>query len=148
MIEQLAGQWWLFILIGLGAGMLSGTLGVGSGIIVIPILVLIARLPQQTAQGTALALMVPMALLGAIRYWRQGDLQIDPAALLLMIAGALAGVLLGTDLAHRISGDLLRKIFAAFILAVAVKMFFTPEQPRLSKESNQTGQRSYESAEP
>lgn len=141
-MEHLASTWYLFVLVGLVAGILSGALGVGSGIIVIPMLVLFFHLPQKTAQGTALALMTPMALFGAILYWKQGNMDVDPSTLFLLIAGALAGVIIGSGLVNRIPADLLRKIFAAFIVAIGIKMLLTPGAPRLSKETDNTEQRS------
>lgn len=150
MIENLAGPWWVFISVGLGAGILSGALGVGSGIVVVPILVLLIHLPQKAAQGTALALMVPMALLGTVQYWRHGDLHVCPMVLLLLITGSLVGVMIGTGIVHRIPGDLLRKIFAVFILMVGVRMLLTSEHPRLSEETNKAEHRTsnYESTNP
>lgn len=150
MIENLAGPWWVFILVGLGTGIFSGTLGVGGGIIVIPILVLMFHFPQKAAQGMALALMVPMAFLGAIQYWRQGDLNVYPAVLLLLIAGALVGVIIGTGIVHRIPGDLLRKVFAVFLLVIGVRMLLVSEQPWLSEGPDKMEQRSsnHESTKP
>jgi len=142
MIETLSGSWWAFILIGLGTGILGGTLGVGGGIIVIPALVLFFHFPQKAAQGTALALMVPMAFIGALRYWRAGDLDINPAFLILLITGAIAGVIAGTEILHRIPADMLRKIFAVFLLVIGIRMLLTSEQPGPNKRPNNVEQRS------
>jgi len=87
------------ICLGICAGILSGTLGVGSGAIVVPALVLLFSFHQKTAQGTALAVMVPMALVGAIRYKLSPDLQMDISSAALIALGAVAGALLGTELA-------------------------------------------------
>ena len=70
MISQLANPWWYNVILGVFAGIVCGTLGLGSGIIVVPSLVLIFHFGQKSAQGMALCVMVPMALLGAFRYWR------------------------------------------------------------------------------
>jgi len=68
-----SGRYWL-LLIGLLGGTLSGALGVGSGILIIPALVLGLGIEQKVAQGICLAVMVPMALMGAYRYYVNPDI--------------------------------------------------------------------------
>jgi len=123
MIAQLAGCWWLFIVLGVCAGLVSGTLGLGAGVVFIPSLVLIWGFGQKTAQGTALAVMVPMTLLGALRYWKNPDIHMSLTIILLITLGALAGVLAGTELAGRLSNPVLKKVFSIFLVIVAVRMF-------------------------
>jgi len=65
MADQLFNQWWVFVVLGVFAGVVSGSLGLGSGTILIPSLVLLCGFGQKSAQGMALAVMVPMTLLGA-----------------------------------------------------------------------------------
>ena len=130
MIGQLPNPWWIFILLGICAGVLSGLLGLGSGIILIPTLVLLCEYKQKSAQGMALAVMVPMALVGALRYWKNPQIEMDWAVVGLIILGALAGVLAGTELAPKLPGHILRKIFAAVLLLVAVKMFAGSTRPK------------------
>ncbi len=117
--------WWGFVLLGLGAGVLSGALGLGSGTVLIPALLLIFLLPQKSAQGTALAVMVPMALLGAVRYWQNPAVEVNPRIVVLIIAGALVGALLGTEIADRVPGSVLKKIFAVYIVIIGAKMLIT-----------------------
>jgi uncharacterized membrane protein YfcA len=119
----LANEWWAYILLGIGAGVVSGTLGLGSGTVVVPALVLLFSTEQKSAQGTALAVMVPMALVGALRYWRNPDIDMSGVIIALIVIGALAGTLVGTELAGRLSGGVLRKVFAIFLVIVAVRMF-------------------------
>ncbi|MFZ2147799.1 MAG: sulfite exporter TauE/SafE family protein [Sedimentisphaerales bacterium] len=123
MIGQLSNPWWVFILLGIGAGIVSGTLGLGSGTVIIPALVLLCGFEQKSAQGTALAVMVPMALIGAIRYWKNPEIEMNAAIIALIVLGALAGVLAGTELVGRLPGSVLQKVFAIFLVIVAVKMF-------------------------
>jgi hypothetical protein len=78
----------------------------------------------------ALAVMVPMALVGALRYWKNPQIEMDWAVVGLIILGALAGVLAGTELASRLPGHILRKIFAVVLLLVAVKMFAGSTRPK------------------
>ena len=73
----------LFLILGLAAGVVSGLLGIGGGVLIVPCLVFIAGLSQHTAQGTTLALMVPpIGLLAAWTYYRQGHVDVRIAALI------------------------------------------------------------------
>ena len=127
---QLYNYWWVFILLGVLAGIVSGTLGLGSGVVVIPALVLLFSFEQKSAQGTALAVMVPMALVGALRYWRNPEIEMNAVIILLIILGALAGVLGGTELAARLPSGTLRKVFAIFLTIVAIRMFIASPKPQ------------------
>ena len=134
MIGQLSNPWWVFIVLGICAGVISGTLGLGGGTILVPILVLLCGFGQKNAQGMALAVMVPMALVGALRYWKNPEIEINTVIVGLIICGALIGVLVGTELASRLPSHILRKAFAAVLVIAAIKMFMTsakPGQPNL-----------------
>jgi uncharacterized protein len=126
----LSNYWWILVLLGLGAGVISGTLGLGSGAILVPVLVLLCGVEQKSAQGTALAVMVPMTLLGALRYWKNPEIDMSIVVILLIAAGALVGVLVGTALAGRLPSLTLRKIFAVFLALVAIRMFIASSKPR------------------
>jgi uncharacterized membrane protein YfcA len=128
MLGQLSSHWWAFVLLGVFAGVVSGLLGLGGGVVVVPTLVLlpIFAFEQKSAQGTALALMVPMALLGAFRYWRNPEIDLSLSVVALIALGALPGVLIGTHLVGLMPGSALRKIFAIYLAIVAVKMFMGP----------------------
>ncbi len=113
----------LYILVGLTAGILSGLMGIGGGIIIIPALVYIFGLTQQNAQGTTLALMVPpIGLLAAWTYYKQGQVNI-PIAIFVCI-GFFAGGFFGAKLALHLSNQILQKMFGALLLAVSLKMLF------------------------
>ena len=126
MLAQLSNPWWTFVILGLAGGVISGALGVGSGIVFVPILVSVFMLPQKSAQGTALAVMVPMALLGAIRYWHNPSIEINMVMVAFLVLGALGGVLVGTAVIEHVPGHWLRKVFAVFMVVVAVRMFMMP----------------------
>lgn len=121
-MDILGNPWWTYVLLGIAAGVLSGTLGVGSGAIMVPALVLIMALPQKASQGTSLALMVPMALVGALRYGLDADVSVSPLAVGLLAAGAVPGALLGAELAQRLPAAALRRMFAAFLVIVGLRM--------------------------
>ncbi len=140
MLEQLGNPWWMFVLVGLTAGLVSGALGVGSGIIFIPALVIFFAVPQKSAQGTALAVMVPMALVGAFLYWRNIEIRISMPMVALLACGAVVGVAIGSQLlAAHLPAHVLRKSFAVFMVVVAIKMFMTPtERPSSDPQTQST----------
>ena len=122
-VVSLPGEWWGFVILGVCAGVVSGTLGVGSGTVIIPALVLLWGFGQKSAQGMSLAIMVPMALIGALRYWRNPEVEFQGWVIALIVLGAVAGTLAGTELAARLPAGMLRKSFAVFLVIVAVRMF-------------------------
>lgn len=141
MIGQLPNYWWLFILLGICAGVISGTLGLGSGTIIVPSLVLLCGFMQKSAQGTALAVMVPMALVGAIRYWKNPEIEMNAVIIALIILGAVAGALAGTELVSKLPSNVLRKVFAIFLVIVAVKMFTaSPKREKVVPADSLTNQ--------
>ncbi|MCC6502739.1 MAG: sulfite exporter TauE/SafE family protein [Deltaproteobacteria bacterium] len=114
----------LFIALGLAAGLLSGLVGVGGGIIVVPALVLFFGFTQHQAQGTTLAMMVPpIGILAAWAYYTQGHVDIKAAGLL--CAGFVIGGYLGGRAAVSLSTPVLTKAFGAFLLLVSLKMLFS-----------------------
>ncbi|MHC4175154.1 MAG: sulfite exporter TauE/SafE family protein [Planctomycetota bacterium] len=136
MIGQLSNPWWVFILLGIGAGVISGALGLGSGTVLIPTLVLLCGCGQKSAQGTALAVMVPMALVGALRYWKNPEIEMNAVIIALIVFGALAGALVGTELVGRLPSHILRKVFAAVLVIAAVRMFMTTTRPKQTSGYN------------
>jgi uncharacterized protein len=114
----------LLLFIGVLAGSLSGLVGIGGGIIMVPAMVLLLGMTQHQAQGTSLAIMIPpIGLLAAMHYYKQGHIDLKVAAVIAV--GFIAGGYLGGKLAVDISETMLRKIFALVLVGVAVKMFFT-----------------------
>lgn len=110
-----------FLLLGLLAGVLSGLLGIGGGIVIVPALVVVFGMSQHLAQGTTLALMVPpIGLLAALTYYRQGYVDVKIAALICI--GFFFGGLLGAKLAAGIDAVLLKRLFGMALLVAAVKM--------------------------
>ncbi|MEM7392050.1 MAG: sulfite exporter TauE/SafE family protein [Verrucomicrobiota bacterium] len=119
---NLPDNWLLLIVIGVVSGILSGTIGVGAGIIMVPALSMMA-FGQKDAQGIALAVMVPMALVGAIRYRLNPEIDLNINVAGLLAVGALIGVFFGTAIAGALPAATLRKIFAIFMVIAAVRMF-------------------------
>jgi uncharacterized membrane protein YfcA len=100
---------------------LSGLLGIGGGIIIIPCLVFIFGLSQHAAQGTTLALMVPpIGLLAALEYYKKGYVDLKMAGLICL--GFFVGGLVGARLAGQIDATLLKRLFGVLLLITAIKM--------------------------
>lgn len=113
----------LVALIGAGAGVLSGVLGLGGAIIIIPALAMLLGFSQQMAQGTALMMMVlPVGALAAFQYYQKGYVDIKVA--LIMAVFFFAGGFFGAKFATQIPQDILKKIFALLLVVIAVKMWF------------------------
>jgi len=116
--------WFLVSLLGLAAGVISGLFGVGGAIVIIPGLVLIAKLPQHTAHGTSLAaLLLPVGILGALEYYKRGQVNIGYAAVVAI--GLLIGAYFGARLAGSMSDVMLRKAFGVFLLLVSAKLLLS-----------------------
>jgi uncharacterized membrane protein YfcA len=111
----------LYFLLGVVAGIFSGLIGIGGGIIIVPALVLLFGLSQHTAQGTTLALMVPpIGLLAALAYYKQGFVDLKVAAFVCL--GFFIGGLFGAKFAVGIPEMILKKIFGIVLLVVSIRM--------------------------
>jgi len=116
----------LALVLGFGAGILSGLFGVGGGILFVPTLALVVGLTQIDAQATSLAAMIPVVLFGAWQQHRAGNVRwkVGIAVGLASIVGVVGGAALATSLDE----DLLRKLFAAFLLLVAAQLVWSTRQ--------------------
>ncbi|HKW42378.1 MAG TPA: sulfite exporter TauE/SafE family protein [Gemmatimonadales bacterium] len=113
--------WVLVALIGVMAGVVAGLFGVGGAIVIVPALVLLLKLPQHTANGTSLAaLLLPVGILGALEYYRRGEVNVGYAAVI--AAGLLVGAYVGARIAGGVSDLMLRRAFGAFLLVVAGRL--------------------------
>jgi hypothetical protein len=113
----------LLIMIGLLAGVLSGVIGIGGGIVMVPLLVLLLGFTQHEAQGTSLAVMLPpVTLLAVLNYYKAGHVNWKYA--IIISATFIIGGYLGSKLAVNIDQKILKKIFGGIMLLVAFKMIF------------------------
>jgi uncharacterized membrane protein YfcA len=112
----------IYLLIGLLAGVLSGLFGIGGGILIVPALLLVARMTPATATGTSLgALLLPVGALGAWQYYKNGH--VDVRASLLIALGLLAGAFFGARVAQGMDPVLVRRAFAVFLMLVSVQVW-------------------------
>jgi uncharacterized membrane protein YfcA len=117
----------ILIIIGLSAGILSGLVGVGGGIIMVPLFVLFLGLTQHNAQGLSLAVMLPpVTFLAVYNYHTAGTGgNIDWRIAIMISILFIIGGFIGSKVALQIDQRMLRKIFGVFMLLVAVKLIFT-----------------------
>ncbi|MDD4335634.1 MAG: sulfite exporter TauE/SafE family protein [Desulfotomaculaceae bacterium] len=127
-VDSTMGWTWgkilVLLLTGVFTGFLSGMMGVGGGTIMVPSMVLLAGFTQYTAQGSSLLAMIPAGGVGAFTHWRLGN--INKSTLTGLVPGILIGTFMGGSLAHLISEDYLRMIFAAVLIWTGFRFLKTP----------------------
>jgi len=106
--------------IGLAGGVLSGLLGVGGGIVMVPLLVIWAGYAQRDAHAMSLGAIVPISVAGVLTYGLAGEVRL-PEALALAV-GAVAGARVGAGLLSRLGDRPLKLAFGSFLVAVAILM--------------------------
>lgn len=122
----------LLIIIGLAAGFLSGLVGIGGGIIIVPALVLLLGFTQKQAQGTSLGIMLlPIGILAVIQYYKQGYINVN--YVLIVALAFVAGGFLGSKLSLSLSDERMKKVFAVILFIISVKMLFF-DRPADKKE--------------
>jgi uncharacterized membrane protein YfcA len=116
----------ILILIGLAAGVLSGLVGVGGGIILVPALVYFLQYNQHQAQGTSLGVLTfPVTILAFLSYYRDCNSSgspIDLKVILIVAAGFIVGGFFGSSIAIKIDQQMLKKIFALILFYTGIKM--------------------------
>lgn len=120
------------IAIGIFAGALSGLVGVGGGIVLVPAMVFLLHYTQHQAQGTSLGVLTfPVVILAFIHYYRTcktNGTPIDFKVIGLLAIGFVAGSLIGSSLALRLDQQMLKKIFAVILFYTAFKMLGWDQQ--------------------
>ena len=113
----------ILICVGIAAGILSGMVGVGGGIIIVPALIYFLGFSQMNAQGTSLALiMLPVGFLGVIQYYKMGHINYN--IVMILAVGFIAGSFFGSKFALSLPQDTMKKTFAILMIIIAVKMLF------------------------
>jgi uncharacterized membrane protein YfcA len=108
------------VAIGLAAGLGSGLLGVGGGIIMVPLLTALAGLSQHQAHATSLAAIIPIAFVGMLAFAAESEVDFGIAAHIAL--GSLIGVPLGAAIMARVREGLLMTLFGGLMIAVAMRM--------------------------
>ncbi len=112
----------ILLLIGLGAGLVSGLLGIGGGLLVIPALVLFLNYSQKSAQGTSLGLLLPpIGLLAVLNYYKAGYVNLKAAGI--MVITFIIGSYISSKFVVSMPESIIKKIFAVFLLFYSLKLF-------------------------
>lgn len=117
----------LAVLSGFLVGLLSGTMGIGGGILLVPLMVIGFGFAQHLAQGTSLAAIIPTSFAGAFANDREGN--VDRRAVLWIGAGGVLGVLVGSLVAVHLPRALLTRLFGALLLYSAYRIWATRQRP-------------------
>lgn len=127
----------ILLAIGLAAGILSGVVGIGGGIVIVPALVFFLGFSQRMAQGTSLAiLLLPIGLLGVMQFYKAGYVDIRVTAIIAL--AFFIGSYFGSRIALTVPQDVLKKCFAVLLLLVAVKILFF-DKATSKNNRNETG---------
>ncbi|MBL7692950.1 MAG: sulfite exporter TauE/SafE family protein [Flavipsychrobacter sp.] len=111
------------LLLGVAAGMLSSMVGIGGGILIVPVLVYYFAMSQKTAQGTSLALLLPpVGIFAVINYYKAGFVDLKVAGVL--IVAFVAGSFLGSKIVLDLPENIIKKVFGVFLLLVSLKYLF------------------------
>jgi hypothetical protein len=106
---------------GFAAGFLSGTIGIGGGLLFVPTMTVGFRVSQAVAQGTSLVAIVPTAIVGGITHLRRGNVLVRPA--LWMGGGGVFGAVIGALVAVEVPGPILARIWGGFLVFSAYRLF-------------------------
>jgi uncharacterized membrane protein YfcA len=118
------------VVLGLAIGTISGMVGVGGGIFLVPALHYLFRFSQHEAQGTSIAVLVPpIGIFAALEYYRHGYVRLPVVAGI--ACGFAVGALVGAVLANQVDQGILRRMFATFMLFVALQMLFSASELRM-----------------
>jgi len=113
----------IILVIGLAAGFLSGSMGVGGGVIIVPALVFFLGFSLHQAQGTSLALMtIPVMMVAASNFYKEGYIDIKVA--LILAATFMIGGYFGSKFSIMMPEKIIRKAFGGFMILIALKMIF------------------------
>ncbi len=111
------------LLLGVAAGMLSSMVGIGGGILIVPVLVYFFAMSQKSAQGTSLALLLPpVGIFAVINYYKAGFVDLKVAGVLIL--AFVAGSFLGSKIVLDLPDNIIKKVFGVFLLLVSLKYLF------------------------
>lgn len=114
----------ILVLIGIFAGMMSGFIGVGGGVIIVPALVYFLGVSQHMAQGTSLLIMIPpIGILAVMNYYKAG--QVDWTYGIIIASTFIIGAYFGSKISLKLSANMVKFVFGIFMLYVSVRMIYT-----------------------
>ena len=118
-----------YILLGLIAGALAASLGIGGGLVFVPGLIVLFDFDQHIAQGTSLAVILPTAIIGAFVHTRAR--RVEWRTVIPLAVGGVAGSIIGALVALALEPEDLRKLFGVLLIVVAARMLITESRRTL-----------------
>ena len=118
----------VYLVLGAVAGVLSGVMGVGGGVILVPAMVLLFGFTQHAAEGTSLLVIIPTAVVGSLRHAQHG--YTDWRLALILGVGGIVGAWAGADVALRLDGAVLQRLFAIFLLGTGLHLAWSTRPGR------------------
>lgn len=124
----------IVLVIGVAVGVLVGLLGIGGGVVMVPVMVYLLHMDQHLAQGTSLLILLPPIGLGALReYWKSG--QVDVRAGVLSAVGMLLGGYAGSMLAIPLDSRHLKGLFGCFLILAAALLWRKTVRPSAAAQA-------------
>jgi uncharacterized membrane protein YfcA len=110
------------VLSGLLVGSLSGLVGIGGGVLLVPLLLYVFRLDMNLAAGTSLAIVIPTAIVGSLVHFGKGN--VDWRLTVVIALGSILGAVIGAWGGSHLPGETLKKIFAVILVLISLKVAF------------------------
>ena len=107
---------------GLCAGILSGLLGIGGGVVLVPMMVFILGIAQHTAQGISMLVIIPTSIVSGWYFYKEGLINYKAAAY--MAGGAVLGALISANFVQAVPASELKRIFGIFVIFSGLKMIW------------------------
>ena len=122
----------LFIVVlGFGAGILTGIMGVGGGVVMVPMMVLLLGVSQHLAQGISMLVIIPTVMVAILKLRNSNLFEYRTA--LLLAAGSIAGSLLSSNMVQLIDGVILKRIFGVLVVYSSIRMILPAKAQKESK---------------
>ena len=131
-------SYFLYLILGVFVGIVSGLCGVGGGILYVPALVIFAGIPIKKAVGISLAIIALSAFAGAYKHYTLGNVEFLTAAL--VIPGAIFGTVVGAWLTGYVSPELLKKILGCLLLLIGLNFIFEIDKSFFNRVDVDTSQ--------
>ena len=122
----------LFIVVlGFGAGILTGIMGVGGGVVMVPMMVLLLGVSQHLAQGISMLVIIPTVMVAILKLRNSNLFEFRTA--LLLAAGSIVGSLLSSNMVQLIDGVILKRIFGVLVVYSSIRMILPAKAKKESK---------------
>ena len=119
------------VVLGFGAGILTGIMGVGGGVVMVPMMVLLLGVSQHLAQGISMLVIIPTVMVAILKLRNSNLFEYRTA--LLLAAGSIVGSLLSSNMVQLIDGVILKRIFGVLVVYSSIRMILPAKAKKESK---------------